>query len=77
MKRAIKRWRKAIELRPQYDEAYYSLSRLLMKIRSEEANACRAGSKNARTATHYGPAHLLGNFALTSAMRMTAKASRN
>jgi tetratricopeptide (TPR) repeat protein len=65
---AIKRWRKAIELRPQYDEAYYSLSRLLMKSDPEEAKRLQSRFEEMREQQHITDrAHLLGNFALTSA----------
>jgi tetratricopeptide (TPR) repeat protein len=65
---AIERWRKAIEIRPQYNEAYYSLSRLLMKSDPEEAKRLQARFQELQAQQHImDRAQTLGNFALASA----------
>ena len=65
---AIERWRKAIEIRPQYDEAYYSLARVLMKSNPEEAKLLQDRFEEIRAQQHImDRAQMLGNFALTSA----------
>jgi Flp pilus assembly protein TadD len=65
---AIKRWRKAIEINPRYDEVYYSLARLLAKSDPEEAKRLQERFEEMRAQQHIvDRAQLLGNFALTSA----------
>ena len=65
---AINQWRRAIEIRPQYNEVYYSLARLLAKSDPEEAKRLQDRFEEMRAQQHIvDRAQLLGNFALTSA----------
>src|SRR5258708_29288522 len=65
---AAKAWRKAIQIRPQYSEAYYSLSRLLMKSNPYEAKHLQEQFQALQAQQHITDrAHTLGNFALASA----------
>ena len=65
---AIERWRKAIEIRPQYNEAYFNLARLLVKSDPEEAKRLQDRFEDMQAQQHImDRAQSLGNFALTSA----------
>ena len=61
-------WEKAIEIRPQYSQAIYSLSRLLAKSDPERARQLQARFERLQSDQHImDRAQSLGNFALASA----------
>jgi Flp pilus assembly protein TadD len=65
---AIAEWRKTIEIQPTYIEALYNLARILAKSNPQEAARMTARLESQRTQQRaMDRAHLLGNFALSSA----------
>jgi tetratricopeptide (TPR) repeat protein len=65
---AIVQWRKAIEVRPDYSEALYNLSRVLAKSDPEEAKRLQNQFEKLQAQEHITDrAQTLGNFALASA----------
>jgi len=65
---AAQQWRKAIEIRPQYSEALYSLSRLLAKSDPQESARLQSRFKDLQEQQHImDRSQTLGNFALASA----------